>query len=64
MELNARNGTTNPAGSPRITDTAARENANPQWDRFKDFVKNIAAVPKEEVDELRAEREREKKEGF
>ena len=32
-----------------------------QWDRFKDFVKNIAAVPREEVDELRAEREREKK---
>ena len=58
------NSPTNPAGSPRITDTAAREKANPQWDRFKDFVKNIAAVPKEEVDELRAEREREKKEGF
>ncbi len=33
-----------------------------QWDRFKDFVKNIAAVPKEEVDGLRAEHEREKKE--
>ncbi len=33
-----------------------------QWDRFEDFVKKIAAVPKEEVDQLRAEREREKKE--
>ncbi len=39
-----------------------KDKSDPQWDRFKDFVKNIAAVPKEEVDELRAEHEREKKE--
>ncbi len=33
------------------------------FERFEDFVKKIAAVPKEEVDELRAEQERDKKEG-
>lgn len=31
------------------------------FERFQAFVKKIAAVPKEEVDEKRAEREREKK---
>ena len=37
-------------------------NRNTQWEGFKDFVKKIAAVPKAEVDELKAEQEREKKE--
>ncbi len=36
-----------------------KEEQNPQWERFDAFVKRIAAVPKEEVDEKRAERERE-----
>lgn len=38
-----------------------KEEQNPQWGRFDAFVKKIAAVPKEEVDEKRAEREQEKK---
>ncbi len=49
--------TANPAGNPTV-----REVSDSQWDRFEDFVKKIAQVPKAEVDELRAEREREKKE--
>lgn len=35
-----------------------KEERNPQWERFDTFVKKIAAVPKEEVDEKRAEREK------
>lgn len=31
---------------------------NPEFERFEDFVKKIAAVPKEEVDERRREWER------
>lgn len=34
----------------------------PDFEEFKEFVKMIAAVPKEEADAIRAEHEREKKE--
>ncbi len=40
-----------------------RTNGQPTpFQRFEDFVKKIAAVPKEELDEQRAEYEQEKKE--
>jgi hypothetical protein len=39
-----------------------KDERNPEWERFDAFVKKIAAVPKEEVDEKRAEEKREKKE--
>jgi hypothetical protein len=35
---------------------------DPEWENFKDFVKKIGQVPKEELDEKLAERKREKKE--
>lgn len=35
-----------------------KEEQNPQWERFDAFVKKIVAVPKEEVDEKREEREK------
>lgn len=34
----------------------------PQWEHFKDVVRRIAAVPKEELDEKLAEEKREKEE--
>ncbi len=37
-----------------------KEKQNPQWERFDAFVKKIAAVPKEEVNEGRKNRERNK----
>lgn len=33
---------------------------NPAWERFRVFVKKVADVPKEEVDEQRREYERER----
>lgn len=39
-----------------------KEERNPQWERFDAFVKKIAVVPKEEVNEKRAEYEREREE--
>lgn len=35
---------------------------DPNWEGFKDYVKKMAAVPKEELDEKLAEEKREKKE--
>lgn len=35
-----------------------KEERNSEWERFDTFVKRLAAVPKEEVDEKRAEREK------
>lgn len=34
---------------------------NPAWESFRVFVKKVADVPKEEVDEKRREHERERK---
>ena len=39
-----------------------RNGADPNWEGFKDYVKKIAAVPKEELDKKLAEERREKKE--
>jgi hypothetical protein len=38
-----------------------KDEPDSRWEGFKDTLKKIAAVPKEEVDELRAKREQEKK---
>jgi len=75
MQIDERHGTANPAGSPKLVETSPQKgfkredfyrdlkNDEPdsQWEGFKDTLKKIAAVPKEEVDEMRASREREKK---
>lgn len=47
-------------GAPK--DEAQRNEQPTPFQKFEDFVRKIAAVPKEEVDEKRAEYEREKKE--
>ncbi|MBA3426748.1 MAG: hypothetical protein H0U04_19910 [Rubrobacter sp.] len=39
------------------------EERNDEWERFDSFVKKLAAVPKEEVDEKRRKEEREKQAG-
>jgi len=36
------------------------DDENPAWERFRVFVKKVAAVPKEEADEKRREYERER----
>ena len=38
-----------------------REGAEPPFERFENLTKKLLKVPKEELDEKRAEREREKK---
>lgn len=38
-----------------------KSESDPQWEGFKDTLKKLARVPKEEVDAMRAEHEREKK---
>lgn len=43
-------------------DEPQKDETDPGWEKFKQALKNIAAVSKEEVDEMRAERERDKKE--
>ncbi len=43
-------------------DERNRDDADPEWEDFKDFVKKMAQVPKEELNEKLAEREREKRE--
>lgn len=65
------NKITNPATkSARTPDGYERENpsrgprqdeSSSQWEGFKDVLRKLAQVPKEEVDEMRVEREREKK---
>jgi hypothetical protein len=37
------------------------QSADPNWQGFKDYVKKVAAVPKEELDEKLAEEKRRKK---
>jgi hypothetical protein len=54
MQVNQRNGTMNPAGSPKITDTTPFEN-------FEGLAAKLLKVPKEEVDEKRAERKEARK---
>lgn len=62
MRMSTHSATTNPAGGLKIIESDAKSGeSDPQWERFKGFVKNVAAVPKEEVDELRAERERKRR---
>lgn len=60
MELVKESSTANPAGSPKFQELEKDEPDYP-WDRFEDFVKKIAQVPKEEVNELRIEREQKKR---
>lgn len=36
--------------------------SDPQWEKFKNVVRKIAQIPKEELDEKPAEEKREKKE--
>ncbi len=54
METNTRNGTTNPAGSPRLTVTTPRT----PFENFEGLATKLLRVPKEEVDKKRAERKR------
>ncbi|MCA1716883.1 MAG: hypothetical protein LC781_08555 [Actinobacteria bacterium] len=43
-------------------DERNRDERDPDWEGFKDYVKKMAAVPKEELDEKLAEEKREKEE--
>ena len=43
-------------------DDARKNERDPQWEGFKDYVKKMAAVPKEELDEKLAEEKREREE--
>ena len=43
-------------------DPPLEENPDPEFENFKRFVKNILAVPKEELDGQRAEQDREREE--
>lgn len=45
--------------TPTQKDTASEERT--EFDRFKDFVKKIITVPKEEIDQKQAEYEHQKK---
>lgn len=38
-----------------------RDDTDPQWEGFKDYVRKVSQVPKEELDERLAEWERRKK---
>jgi len=38
-----------------------RDDTDPEWEGFEDYVKKVAQVPKEELNELLAKRQREKK---
>jgi hypothetical protein len=44
-------------------DKAPSDERNPEWERFENTLKKLVKVPKEEVDEERAKREREKRAG-
>jgi hypothetical protein len=44
------------------TTTASSVQRDPEWEGFKSFVKKMAQVPKEELDEKLAEEKQEKKE--
>ena len=62
MQLDRQTATVNPAGSPKITDTTPRENHDKTpFENFEGLATKLLKVPKEEVDEKRAERERDKK---
>lgn len=43
-------------------DEAKEDERNEPYERFEDFLRKLAQVPKEEVDEKRAEYERKRKE--
>ena len=48
--------TSNPAGSPKVTDTTPRPSANepnPEFQRFEDLARKLVKVPKGELDEKR-----------
>ena len=47
---------------PQSEAQTEEEHPDPEFEDFKRFVKNILAVPKEEIDEQRAERQREREE--
>ena len=57
METNRRNGTTNPAGSPKLTINTLRT----PFENFEGLATKLLQVPKEEVDKKRAERENTRK---
>ena len=54
MRVSRKAATTNPAGSPKITDTTPRKTP---FENFEGLAANLLKVPKEELDEKRAERE-------
>jgi hypothetical protein len=54
--------TSNPAGSPKITDTTPRRGSETAlFANFEALTENLLKVPKEEVDEQRAEQEKARK---
>ncbi len=46
----------------RYKDEAQKNERDTQWEGFKNYVRKMAQVPKEELDEKLAEEKREKKE--
>ena len=62
MKLGQWNDTVNPAGSPKITDTTPREDHEKiPFENFESLTSTLPKVPKEEVDEKRAEWEETRK---
>lgn len=70
MQMNRQSHTTNPAGGLKILKGVPRDYAQESYSRedettpfedFEDLAAKLLKVPKEEVDEKLAEREREKK---
>jgi hypothetical protein len=62
MQVNQRNGTANPAGSPKITGGALRRGYDKTpFENFEGLAAKLLKVPKEEVDEKRAEQENARK---
>jgi hypothetical protein len=55
------NSTVNPVGSPRFTETSSGEEKTP-FENFEGLASKLLRVPKEEVDEKRAEREKKRTE--
>lgn len=48
---------------PKPKEDRRQDERNPEFGKFQDLAKKLFAVPKEEIDQKRAEREREKRAG-
>jgi hypothetical protein len=62
MQVNRESNTTNPVGSVRIIrDTPPKDHDKTPFENFEGLAGKLLKVPKEEVDEKRAEEEKARK---